>query len=81
MTNAKSFLALHPALGCGRFWETLIYMDSPAQRLQQQFEFLIEIDNLKKIQRQNVISDSSQREYSATRGIFFREQAGSPGVF
>jgi len=56
-------------------------MDSPAQRLQQQFEFLIEIDNLKKIQRQNVISDSSQREYSATRGIFFREQAGSPGVF
>lgn len=34
-------------------------------RLIQQFEFLIEIDKLKRVERQNIISDSSRRENSA----------------
>lgn len=36
-----------------------------APRLQQQFDFLTEIDKLKRIERQNVITDSSRRENSA----------------
>lgn len=40
-------------------------MEPHPARLQQQFEFLAEIDKLKKIERQNLITDSSRRENSA----------------
>lgn len=38
---------------------------TPSARLQRQFDFLVEIDKLKKIERQNLITDSSRRENSA----------------
>jgi len=40
-------------------------MGNLSLRLVQQFKFLIEIDKLKMIERQNKISDSSRRENSA----------------
>lgn len=40
-------------------------MEASPSRLQQQFEFLTEIDKLKKIERQNLVTDSSRRENSA----------------
>jgi len=39
--------------------------DPFSSRLEQQFRFLTEIDKLKKIERQNLITDSSRRENSA----------------
>ena len=36
-----------------------------AERLERQFRFLLEIDKLKRIERQNVLSDHSRRENSA----------------
>lgn len=36
-----------------------------AERLEQQFRFLKEIDRLKRVERQNVLSDFSRRENSA----------------
>lgn len=42
-----------------------IAIDTSPPRLQQQFVFLTEIDKLKKIERQNLITDSSRRENSA----------------
>ncbi|HEY4416360.1 MAG TPA: HD domain-containing protein [Verrucomicrobiae bacterium] len=39
--------------------------DTSNLRLQQQFEFLSEADKLKKIERQNILTDSSRRENSA----------------
>jgi putative hydrolases of HD superfamily len=38
---------------------------SPAERLEQQFRFLAEIDRLKKVERQNILCDRSRRENSA----------------
>jgi putative hydrolase of HD superfamily len=35
------------------------------QRLDDQFQFLLEIDKLKSVLRQNVLTDHSRREHSA----------------
>ena len=40
-------------------------MDTADGRLAQQFQFLLEIDRLKCIERQNILADSSRRENSA----------------
>ncbi|MCB0411482.1 MAG: HD domain-containing protein [Bdellovibrionales bacterium] len=40
-------------------------MENLKDRLNQQFKFLIEIDKLKNVERQNILSDSSRRENSA----------------
>lgn len=36
-----------------------------AERLEKQFRFLTEIDRLKRVERQNILADSSRRENSA----------------
>src|SRR5688572_22856563 len=36
-----------------------------AERLEKQFRFLTEIDRLKRVERQNILTDSSRRENSA----------------
>jgi putative hydrolases of HD superfamily len=36
-----------------------------SERLEKQFRFLLEIDRLKRIERQNILADSSRRENSA----------------
>jgi putative hydrolase of HD superfamily len=60
-------------------------IDASSLRLQQQFEFLTEIDKLKKIERQNLITDSSRRENSAEHSwhlallaIILAEHAAEP---
>jgi putative hydrolase of HD superfamily len=39
--------------------------DARAERLDRQFRFLLELDKLKRVERQNVLSDYSRRENSA----------------
>ena len=39
--------------------------ESPPERLEKQFRFLREIDRLKKVERQNILTDGSRRENSA----------------
>jgi putative hydrolase of HD superfamily len=39
--------------------------DEATERLEKQFRFLTEIDRLKRVERQNILSDSSRRENSA----------------
>jgi putative hydrolase of HD superfamily len=60
-------------------------VEAPTDRLQRQFDFLIEIDKLKKIERQNVVSDLSRRENSAEHSwhlallaIILAEHAAEP---
>lgn len=58
---------------------------SMAQRLDDQFRFLLEIDRLKNVLRQNVLSDQSRRENSAEHSwhlalmaLCLEEYAGAP---
>ena len=60
-------------------------VDALSPRLQQQFEFLTEIDKLKTIQRKSLITDSSRRENSAEHSwhlallaIILAEHAAKP---
>lgn len=64
-------------------------MDHPeaATRLEQQFRFLREIDRLKTIERQNVLTDGSRRENSAEHSwhlavlaLCLVEHAAVPGI-
>jgi putative hydrolases of HD superfamily len=40
-------------------------VEAAADRLEQQIRFLLEIDRLKRVQRQNILTDASRRENSA----------------
>jgi putative hydrolase of HD superfamily len=58
-----------------------------AERLDQQFRFLLELDRLKSIQRQNILADGSRRENSAEHSwhlallaLCLAEHASAPDV-
>jgi len=58
-----------------------------AARLEQQFRFLREIDRLKSIERQNILTDASRRENSAEHSwhlavlaLCLAEHADEPGI-
>jgi putative hydrolase of HD superfamily len=57
------------------------------ERLERQFRFLLEIDRLKHIQRQNILADASRRENSAEHSwhlavlaLCLTEHAAAPGI-
>jgi putative hydrolases of HD superfamily len=58
-----------------------------SERLERQFRFLTEIDRLKRIERQNILTDSSRRENSAEHSwhlamlaLCLSEHATAPGI-
>jgi putative hydrolase of HD superfamily len=61
--------------------------DARAERLDRQFRFLLELDKLKRVERQNVLSDYSRRENSAEHSwhlavlaLCLAEHAAQPNV-
>jgi putative hydrolase of HD superfamily len=59
----------------------------PTERLEKQFRFLTEIDRLKGVERQNILTDSSRRENSAEHSwhlavlaLCLAEHAATPGI-
>jgi putative hydrolase of HD superfamily len=62
-------------------------MSTAAERLERQIRFLLEIDRLKRIERQNILADASRRENSAEHSwhlcvlaLCFAEHAAVTGV-
>lgn len=60
---------------------------SAPERLERQLRFLLEIDRLKQIQRQNILADASRRENSAEHSwhlavlaLCLAEYAATPGI-
>src|SRR5688572_26972195 len=58
-----------------------------AERLEQQIRFLLEIDRLKRVERQNILTDGSRRENSAEHSwhlallaLCFAEHAKAEGI-
>lgn len=58
-----------------------------AERLEKQIRFLLEIDRLKRVERQNILTDSSRRENSAEHSwhvcmlaLCFAEHAATAGI-
>lgn len=59
----------------------------PTERLERQFRFLTEIDRLKRVERQNILTDSSRRENSAEHSwhlamlaLCLSEHAAAPSI-